>query len=447
MPTAAYLAYVARHAPRLLSVLDVALPQGTLYLSEAPYDRYEARIRPGGISAVTRAVSLESTSIGASRLDVVVADDRTRRMEQLLEGGYDVKRSVGTLKRASPDLAEADWLTRYTGLLDSWDWHADAPGTVTLHFRPDDHALRNSFAPGVPILKSEWGEGSYVMPDGVAGTYAPFLYGSHNSAGITGWGFIPLICVGQSGSAGRYLVNRGRAKTKTGTWKTSDRSSISGALETVVRGGKTFSTVNFTAGITAGLGIWGDFDGYETVGDGSGALIVNPVRQLWHLLSLVYADWRLGNWPSLSVAPVDAASWTACADWCDRFKLEGSAYLGGTKEQTKAEVLVDRWLQSFPLFRLYWNAAGVLEIVNCGAALDWPGYPGSSALLLDGPAHGERRPKVPQDPAGVARQVSATYLYDSAQGESHGSLDVQDPSIIEKVVSSVTMDWSLARAA
>lgn len=450
MPTAAYLAYVARKEPppRLLTVLEVALPQGTLYLSEVPFDRYEARIKPGTISSVKQSVSPDSTTIGATRLDVTVSDGPDRRIEKLLEGAYEVKRSVGILKRASPDLVEADWLTRYTGLLDSWDWHTSAPGTVTLHFRPDDQALRNSWAPGVPILKSEWGEGSYVMPDGVSGTYAPFLYGSHNSAGLSGWGFIPLICVGQTGTTGRYLVSRGRVMAKTGTWKTSDRGAIAGTLEVVVRGGKTFSTVNFGAGVTAGLEIWGDFDGYETIGDGTGTLVTNPVRQLRHLLAIIYADWRLGNWPALTVAPVHAPSWEACADWCDRFKIEGSAYLGGTKDKTKAQALIDKWLQSFPLFRLFWNEQGLLEMVNFGAALDWPGYPSALSMLFDAPSRGgDRRPRVPQDVGGLARQVSATYLFDAAQGENHGTLDVQDPSVSELVVSNVVMDWSLSRAA
>jgi hypothetical protein len=458
-PTANYLAYVARAGPppRLLPVLELTLPQGTLYLSEAAFDRYEPRITPGGVGTVSRAIGLDATTVGEQRLDVTVANGSTRRMEILLEGAYDVRRSAVVLRRASPDLAEADWLTRYTGILDSWDWNVAAPNTVTLHFRPDDHALRNSFAPSVAILKSEWSEGSYVMPDGVAGTYAPYLYGAHSSSGVTGRGFVPLICVGYTGTTGRYLVSLGRAKTKIGTWKTSDGSSVSGTLELVTRGGKDFSTVNYASGITSGLGIWGDFDGYETVGDGTGTLISNPVAQLRHFLGLIYTDWRAGNWPTspppfgrttAPSPPVDAASWEACADWCDRFKIEGSAYIGGTTQQTKAWVVVERWLESFPMFRLCWNASGQLAMVNLAAAIDWPGYPTSSSLLFDGPAlSADRRPAVPHDIAGLARQVSGTYLFSASDGRSYGSLDVQDPSVIEKVVTNVKMDWSLARAA
>ena len=449
-PTPAYLAYIARRspAPRLLTLLDLALPQGTFYASEAAYDRYEARITPGGLGALTRAVGLDSTTVPEQRLDVTIANGRTRRLELLLEGAYDVRRSVATLRRGSPDLAEEDWLTRYTGILDSWDWNTTAPNTVTLHLRPDDHPLRNSFAPSVAILKSEWGEGSYTMPDGVAGTYAPYLYGAHNSAGVTGWGFIPLICVGFTGATGRYLVSLGRAKAKTGTWKTTDRTSIAGTLELVTRGGKQFSTVNFASGVTAGLGIWGDFDGYETVGDGTGTLITNPVRQLWHFLGLIYADWRSGNWPASTMAPIDPVSWSACADWCDRFKLEGSAYIGGTQEQRKAWVVVERWLASFPWFSLFWNAEGKLAMVNLAAATEWPGYPSAAAMLFDGPAHSaDRRAKVSHDIAGLARQISGTFLFAASEGRSHGSLDVQDTSVIEKVVTNLTMDWSLARAA
>src|SRR5512139_861276 len=446
--TANYLTYVSRKGARLLPVLDLALPQGNLYLSAAAFDRYEARIVPAGISSLKRAVSLDMTTVGESRLDVTVANGSDRRMELLLEGAYDCRRSAAVLKRASPDLAEADWLTRYTGILDSWDWHTSAPDTVTLHFRQDDHPLRNTDIPSIPILESEWGEGSYVMPDGVAGIYAPYLYGSHNSAGITGYGFIPLICVGQTGATGRYLVSLGQVKTKTGTWKTTDRTTISGTLEVVIRGGKQFSTVKFTSGITAGLGIWGDFDGYETVGDGTGTLITNPIRQLRHFLTLIYSDWRSGTWPALTTAPVDSASWEACADWCDRFKIEGAAYIGGTTEQQKAWVVVERWMETFRMFRPFWNSEGKLAMVNLAAAVEFPGYPTTSSLVFDGPAHsGDRRIGVPQDISGLTRQISGTHLYSAAEGQNYGTLDVQDPSVIEKVVTNVRMDWSSAKAA
>lgn len=442
-----YRAYVSRRGARILPVVDLVLPQGMVYLSEAAFDRYEPLVLPAGVGSVQRSANIDSTTVGDSRLDVTVANGRGRRMEKLLEGAYDVRRAPVTVRRASPDLDEADWLTRYTGILDSWDWHAAAPDSVTLHFRQDDHPLRNSDVPTVPVLASEWGEGSYIMPDGVTGTYAPYLYGSHHSAGVTGYGFIPLICVGQTGATGRYLTSFGRSSAKIGTWKTSDHASISGTFEVVVRGGKVFSTVNFAAGITAGLQIWGDFDGYETIGDGTGTLITNPVRQLRHWLTLLYSNWRNGPWPALTTAPIDGPSWEACADWCDRFKIEGSAYIGGTKDQTKAWTVVERWLQTFP-FRLVWSSEGKLRMVNHLAALDFPGYPSASALVFDGPAHsGDRRPAVPQDVSGLARQISATHLFSAAEGQNYGSLDVQDPSVIEKVVTNVQMDWSLAKAA
>ncbi len=184
------------------------------------------------------------------------------------------------------------------------------------------------------------------------------------------------------------------------------------------------------------------------MGDGTGTLINNPVRQLRHFLTLIYADWRAGVWPPLTVAPVDGPSWDACADWCDRFKIEGSAYIGGTKEQTKAWVVVERWLESFPMFRLVWNAEGNLAMVNLAAAVEWPGYPTTTSTMFDGPAHSaDRRPSVPHDVAGLARQISGTFLFSASDNQNYGSLDVQDPSVIEKVVTNVQMNWSMARAS
>lgn len=445
--TAAHQAYVAQKGARLLCVAELALPQGTLYLSEAGFDRYEPRIIPGGMGTVGGGVSLEGTTVPERHLDITVSN-AGRRMERLLEGAYDCTRAAVVMRRASPDLASSDWLTRFTGILASWDYNVEAPDTVTLRCRTDDAVLRNSWAPAVAIRKAEWGEGSYAMPDGIDGLYAPFIYGSHNSSGVTGAGFVPMPCVGYTGTTGRYLVSLGRVKTKIGTWK-GDKSSISGTMEYVTRGGKVFTTVNYASGITSGLVINGDFDGYEDVGSGAGSLITNPVRQLWHALGLIYSGWQSGSaWPSLSAAPVDADTWATCADWCDRYKLEGSAYIGGTTQQTKAWVVVERWLESFPLFRLVWGPEGTLRMVNLAAMLDWPGYPTAASRRYHAVSDSaDRRLRLPQDVNSLARQVSATHLYSAAEGRSYGSLDVQDPSIIERVVANVRMDWSLSRAA
>lgn len=450
IPSAAFVAYASRprSEQRWVTVVEIALPQGTLYLGAAPFDRYENRVR--SIGQLSHEVSLDGMSVPGASVPITLANN-DRRIEQLLDGAYDARRAAVTIKRASPDLAASDWDPRFTGILKSWGYNTDGPDTVTLACSADDHVLRNSWAPGIAVRKAEWGEGSYVMPDGVDGIYAPYLYGSHLSSGVASkQGFVPLICVGQTGATGRYLACFGRLKAKTGTWKASDGSSVSGTLEYVSRGGKVFTTVNYTSGISAGLELRGDFDGYEGVGDGSGTLISNPVRQLWHLLTLIYADWRNGSaWPALTAAPIDTASWAACADWCDRYKLEGSAYIGGTADQQPAKLVIERWMQSFP-FRLHWNELGKLRMVNLLGATEHPGLPTSSSYRLSRESQSPTttpRLEHPQDDSGLARQVSATHLYSAAENKSFGSLDVQDPSVIEKVVTNIRMDWSLSRAA
>ncbi len=422
--------------------LDLALPQGAIRLSESPYPNAEARVVMGGVPEISSLVSLDSTEVPTCELSVNVADE-DRKLEQLLEGAYQCRRSVATITR----LAGGVETRRFTGILDDWDFHSDIPGVLTLKLRVDDAPLQNSWAPHIPILKSEWGEGSYVMPDGVAGIGAPYLYGSHNSSGVTGKGFVPLICVGYTGTTGRYLVSFGRAKTKIGTWK-ADGSAIAGTMQYVSRGGKWFTTVNYASGITAGLVINGDFEGYDEDGYGLGALIVNPVRQLRHLLNVVYGDKRSGAWVTTDVAPIEAVSWAAAADWCDDFKIEGSAYIGGSVEKVAVRQVVTRWLASFPLFKLTWTPYGQLRLVNLAQALAWPGYATVSSRRVSAESQQPApRTKVLGNVASLTRQVSGSHLFGANEGKSYSTIDVQDPAVIEKVTASIQMDWSLSRAA
>ncbi len=448
--TAAHQAYVARKGVPLYILLELQLPSGTVYFSEVPFDRYSARIVSGRVTPIERGVMLESNSIPSSKVSVTIAEDDSRTLERLLEGGYECRRSPAILRRGAPQelLAEADWRTRASLILDSWDWSTDEPGCVTLNLRANDQVLRNTWMPNIPILKSEWGEGTYSMPDGTSGIYSPLVYGSHKSAGLTGKGFVPMPCVGFSGTTGRYLASLGRLKTKIGTWKKSDGSSIAGTMEYVVRGGKTWTTVNYGSGITAGLEIQGDFEGYDALGTGLGALITNPVDQLIDLMGKAYADWKGGNLPSPNLAPIEPTSFGAAREWCERFKIEGSVYVGGTTERTALRQLIEKWAQTFWPMKLYWNEYGKLAIANLALALEWPGYPTATSRRFSAESlQPNRRTKVPQDVTSLTRQVSGTYLYSAADGRGFGTIDVQSPDVVEKVTTSIQLDWSLSRAA
>lgn len=421
-------------------LLDLSLPQETLYLSEVAYDRYEPLITKGGISEISAFVSRDSTTIPTCEVTVTVSD-KGGRLQKLLEGAYDCRRSVAVLNRWTPD----GTFRKFTGILKSWDFNTDQPVSATLHLQTDDSVLQYGWVPHLTILAAEWTEGSYTMPTDTPGLCVPYLYGSHNSSGITGKGFVPLICVGQSGSTGRYLVCWHRALSKIGTWK-EDGTSLTGTVEYVTRGGKTFTTVKFASGITAGLKVNGDFTGYDSVGDGTGELIGNPVHQLRHLLNVVYADQRAGLWVTSDVAPIHAESWAAAAAWCDTYKLEGSAHFGGTTDKIALSQVIERWLNSFPVFRLAWNEYGQLVMVNLADAIAWPGYPTASSRLISAQSERiEKRTKVTMDMTGIARQITASYLYSATDGQAQATIDVQDPTVIEKVTTSIQMDWSLAR--
>ncbi len=374
----------------------------------------------------------------------VLIKDTTRTLCRKLEGAYDVRRSPVTNYYAFPNLAEASWHVVSAGVVDGWE--AVRAGW-RIRIRPDDFWM-DGFAPKVPLLTGEWPS----IPDVSKGVYAPIAYGVHDSQNHSGKGFVrcpPGSFV--ASTTGVYVVS-------LGVCGAVDRVTVDGVLKTLTThytvqqgasyGGKTWTTITFTAGnIPAATAVvTADVKGLTDTGASTGAVITNPVAQLRHAITnFLYGDWRSGAWLLESSSPIDSASWDTASAFADQYRLDGSLYLGNSADQKECGKVIATWLDTWQIFRMYWNNTGKLALRVL--PVEHPGYGTGSAFDTIQEADDElgQTLQTRMDTQNLVQRISAAYLQDVSQSKRWNALDVQDLNQDEKISSSVTMENGPAR--
>jgi hypothetical protein len=445
--TAAFKAEARKSTPLLAPVLQVAWAGvGTKrYVSSGAGSLgYDSRVVEAGWGAVEPAISEASSQLGRLETTVKLANT-DRALDAILMGAYNQRRAAATIYRGSPALAEADWDTRFVGIVNGWSF---GPGSVTLNLSTDALKLEG-FIPRVPILKAEFPS----APTANLGKFMPLLFGEFASAGITGIGLIPAIAVNWvAGTTGWYLVCQGVAKSVTGVW-------VDAVLKTLTThytidyaysaGGRICTLIKFTAGNipSATAVVSCDAQGYTADGTTSGALIANPAEILWTLLDqFVYSDQR--TWSGFGfakgLAPVDATSFNAAAALFSKYGILGSRYLGGTTAQLRAEAVVNEFLESYLWLRASWGNDGKLYLTDVLPV--HPGYPTASSVVWDGRIHEISPLALTTDPTQVRRRSTVSFLDSPKDGRQMFSLDVQDLNVLEDVTVSGAAPWIASKA-
>ncbi len=389
----------------------------------------------------------------------VTVQDEDLELQTALETG-DQRGSAVAWYWVVPGSA-TDYAQRFAGILDSWEYKR---GSTILHCRTDDSALRTQL-PNWALLRSEWP----LLPSSEIGKYAPLPYGTLNSAGLTGTGqikLIPVALVGSwsgtplvwTGTTGVYLVCLGEAKSVKAVY-------VAGLLKTITThytisystavAGRTYTLVTFTAGNIPSDkdAVTADVDGYEASGNtGSGttaptgALILNPVAQMRHLIvNHAEARYQTGAWGT-ATSLLDETSWAAAEAWAASRKLEGAGFVGGSTASRSVGDELNRWLDTWRSFRACWTFDGRIGLYPIDLA--WPGYRSATSDVPVLRREHERGDGLSYtlDPSEIADAVVGAYLYDEAAGAYAGSMTCYDPSIGENVSTQVEMPWSIRRA-
>ena len=299
-----------------------------------------------------RGVTLRNCSLELTNFEVML-NDTDQVLTTLLEGAdrrY-VRGATALVQLASPRVADTDWLTLYSGRVDTYGQSSKL--TWTLQLSPNDLPLQRESVPKAKINVSDWPASKLDVRD----KPAPILYGRVSSANGANDGAIACPYVDTGGF--RYLVCAGWAKAVDTVYK--DGTPVAAADYAIthpVVNGRTYTLIDFTATQGDTAVITCDAQGYETVGDGSGTLIVDPPTILKHLLvNWIYGDYKTGAWLADSTAPVDTTSFGTT--FFSTRGYQSSVYISGTKK--KGLEVVNDFLKSFEA-KAYWTTTGKIAL-------------------------------------------------------------------------------------
>lgn len=444
--SAAFRAAIQHRAARAIPVLRVGWPTGDEMYSDRPVGFAGiGACRPSilSISPFTFGVGLRGGGVAFSE-SVIALDNHLGRLTRIIEGGVDPAGSEASLFVALPGLAEADWHVGLAGVIGKPAYRDRA---VEIRLRANDAPMRGTM-PKAQILKSECPSAL----DSSHGVYLPYLYGEHDADAVTSKGMVPLVNWQHGSGAGdcRYALCIGRAKAVS-------RVYVNGTLQTLttdyvvsypIIGGKQITSIDLTAAALAeDIVVTADAEGYETVGDGTGELILNPVDQFLHkLTNFGFGDYRYGTWLDPADYPLDLASFAQASAFAATLGYEGGDHGGGTTEAEQILDAAQRWLGSWLAMRAFWTPAGKLAVRPLSflfRGYESPGYPSAVAPVFLRPVHEIGNSFIPSSEPTVYRRVDLSYLFGAHDQKYFQSLAVTDVSQAEEVNEA----FSLANSA
>lgn len=411
------LAELRKSQPSVFVLLEIDFPSGTAQwsrygVSSMTNGHYDQRVASWG--EIKYVISDRDNRLSTPTASCVI-EDQDFLFSKMVGRGERMRGSEVRIYLSSANVSASDWFTVYTGQL--YEWHRASGLNWNLQFRVNDTPLLAK-TPRVQITKSDWPD----APTESLTKIAPLCYGLQDSSGETNTGATPCIYVDNSGF--RYLVCLGRAKSVMRVYVDGVRQTSGYSVTNPIVAGKQTTLVDFNAD-KGSSSITVDVQGYETVGDGTGTLIIDPATQIKHfLVNFVYNEYLKGDWFSDSTAPIDTTSFAGVTSTISSL-ASGSAYVGGRyiDAQTRGIDELDAWSQTFNI-KTYWTNLGALAV-----AMDHPVvetvYP--STVVRYGQDDYYSPVAYRQDFQGIIGSASASYSFQPADGQDLFSLEVKNP--------------------
>ena len=349
--SATMLAELKRSAPRVAYLLDLGPIAGVTYrYSDKGYitDRmYEARVLSWGGISVGVDESENVLDFGSVALEL---DDSDQAITRLLEGPdrHAVRGAAAVIRLASPSVPSTDWLTLYSGRIETYGQPSPLRWSITL--APQSLPLLGTSVPADKITRATWPRAPLESIDKAT----PIIYGKHSSASGSNAGAVPAILVDQSGF--RYLLAAGSLLAVDKVY--ADGISVAAAgysVTTPTVNGRTYTLIDFTADQGDAV-ITADVRGYYVTGDEGPALISSPSMILWHFLTnWVYGTYRAGAWLDYSSMPIDVdGTFGAYVLFWSLRGSQGSLYVGTRRRGI--DVLNDQLISHEA--KAYWSLDG-----------------------------------------------------------------------------------------
>ena len=421
----------ALKAGQRIDLLEIDLPpSGTTHYAmggviSASQGQYLGRLL--SISPVARRITDEWSGAYPNVDVTALLDDSDRAFAQIARGANadSIKGSAVRWKVAATDVDAGDWHTAFSGRLVDWGWPTRF--VAELAFQQDDLKINR------PTPNAGWKITPAVWPnahESARNEWAPVLYGEHDSEPYTAVGFIPCLLVDTVTM--RHLICAGRAKT-VATVYIDGVPTTNHTVDYHTRGGRLFTTLTWSTAPATDAVITADVDGYEVTGDGTGALITNPITQLEHMASnFVFGDYMSGNWLS-AASELDSTTWTALETY---FTTQGWGSAYHLPEPREFRALLEEFAKSWEV-RVYWTAAGKI-----GVGVE---DPTRTTIYLDSPwirdLGEELAWGMPRAPREAITALTVDHVFDAGTKDYKQSLELREPTR-DEVREEIEHPWS-----
>lgn len=418
---------------------DYVAPGGVL-LSGVPL---RSKTVQGGWGPIQYGPGIRGSTLATSRTFVRV-EDTDRSLTELLET-YNPRGSVARISWAALDLVEADWETKFLGVVE--DWEARQGGTVELILKTDERDLRSP-APKPQFTRAAW---PTATDPSIYGTASPLLLGVHDSFKITVRGQVRALNVREDDSAPTALQFH---SASLGNLTSIDRVYYDGVQQV----GLAFQTLR---GLFGGvyqtiLAIERDlapppevvisFDcvGPDTSGGITGSTLVNPVSQLRVFLEeYTFRDNQTGVYVGAHPL-IEQTSWATVEAFFDEREYESGVILGGGGSRPLGLDVVESFLTAYPFVRMWWNETGQIECHLIDYTDTDP--PAAAWLVADRDSEPGSFRYQPGDRKDVFNRVEMPYLFSDMEGKFLAQHEAHDVDSIEDPLSRlVSNPWSQAR--
>ncbi len=424
--------------PKVAVGFEVDLPGGTKRYSmngqaSAARGHFEDKILSFG--SITRRIAGRKNNLENFEA-IVEIDDKDFELSILLAGpdANSVRGSVARVVLFSTNVDNSVAFTYFEGRILSPK--ATPSLSYLVPFVPNNMPLEKYFP------KHSISQFDFTNADADAlGRYVPLIYGVHDSTGVTNEGMVKAFSVDTVNF--RYLLSLGILKSVDAVYSAKALKTIDSdyTITNPIVNGKQFTLIDFVAD-QGDNEITADLQGYETIGDGTGTLIDDPVDQLKHVLvNFVWGDYSSGLWLPDASAPIDTARFAETKTFLTALGFEGSRDIFSS--QRKGIQVLNEWLDNHRV-KGFWAKPGNLAIR--------PDDFRTTDIYIDDPwirwdfhQQSKSMPPFEIDDLNVLDRVDISFLFDSAKNKFNRTLVVEDPSVVQGVSEKIDYHWSAAR--
>lgn len=440
---------------KFVPFVSIAWPSGTKRYGVSPRaiggHPLEPRLLSGG--TVSSAIPLTPGGLSFPEASFNFAD-ADGEITRLLEASGEPRGVACAAVWGMASLLEVDWYTLFGGILDRAE-SGEGGYSKTLFARANDRPLQGN-ADKATFLPAEFPK----APPATWNTFFPRIYGSMSALNLSTTACM-VPCIPWSIDAGegyRYTPTMGHALSVPRVRKNGTLLTLGGGADYTLSypiRGKLFTSIDMVAATTVTDIITCDIDGLESVGDGTGVLISNPVDQLKHFLAnFGFGDWRYGPaWNDPEAYPIDLASFARATSFASAFLPPGSMRFGGGAQPQALNDMLQSWFNSWPCFRPYWSERGQLALGVLEHRFHGVGSPGFTSDVDAVFVRGQAQEigvsfEDSEDTSNLINRVDLEALFgldaDGKTRKAYQNISVQDVSQEDAGAQSYALQYSLA---